>query len=279
MEYLIELGNYNNEQSLHKLIACLKSAFPKSKKFTAEFLKWQYLDNPNGEVVSFNAWTEDGIMAAHYATIPIRMIIGGKIEKGLLSLNTATHPDHQGKGLFTKLANTTYDYAKDNGFKFVIGVANANSTHGFLKKLKFYLVSPLIVKVGVGDAYKKEVGSDKNRVFYDKETMAWRLKCPQFKYTSNGNTIYGSIDKPLFHTSVGRLPENVSREDLGLMESFDMFNLYIGIGADLGGFYVNLPKFVKRSPFNLVFRDLTEGGLPVITKDKVFFQLIDFDVA
>lgn len=277
-DYIIKKSQFERD-GFEMLIGLFNQSFPKAHKFTNDFLKWQYLDNPNGKVVSFNAWTEEGEMAGHYATIPIKMMIGGCVEKGLLSLNTATHPKHQGKGLFVKLATTTYDYAKMNDFKFVIGVANANSTHGFIKRLGFDMIASLEVKIGIGDAYAKEMTEGKNYVFYDPEILAWRLKCPQFSYSSKGDTIYGSIDKPLFHTSVGKLPVGITKEDMGLKKTFDVFNLYVGIGANLGGYYFNLPKFIKRSPFNLIFRDLTGGDLPKITKDNLFFQLLDYDVA
>ena len=54
--------------------------------------------------------------------------------------------------------------------------------------------------------------------------------------------------------------------------------LYVGIGADLPWSYCRVPSFVKHSPFNLVFCDLTNGNLPKMTADNVFYQLLDFDV-
>ena len=42
---------------------------------------------------------------------------------------------------------------------------------------------------------------------------------------------------------------------------------------------LNVPKFIRPSPFNLIFMDLTEGKLPKVTKENIFFQLFDFDVA
>ena len=45
------------------------------------------------------------------------------------------------------------------------------------------------------------------------------------------------------------------------------------------GIYCGVPKFVEHSPFNLIFRDLTNGSLPEVAKDNILFELIDFDVA
>ena len=278
MKYIIKYGEYDDHLLL-SIVNLFHDSFPWTDKFTKEYLIWQYLDNPNGTVVSYNAWTQEGELAAHYAAIPIKMIIGGQEEYGLLSLNTATHPEHQGQGLFVKLASATYDFAKENGYKFVIGVANENSTHGFLKRLGFELIAPLDVKIGFGDAYVNTIPDGMNRVKYDGNYLSWRLRCPQYSYTAKDGTIYGSIDKPLFHTAVAKMPEGIAATDLGLKKTLNIFNLYIGLGTKLGGFYFNLPKFVKRSPFNLIFKDLTNGGLPKITKDNIFFQLLDYDVA
>lgn len=263
-----------------EILSLMNSVFERKTKFTEPFLRWQYLDNPNGPVVGYNAYAEDGTLAAHYATVPILMHLGGRTVKGLLSLNTATHPNHRGKKLFTCLAEKTFEYAKDSGYSFIIGVANANSTHGFLKHLGFSFVAPLKVKVGVGEPFRDAIPDEMNRVFYDKAMLKWRLACPEFRYSSIGRSIYGSIGVPLFHTAVGKLPDGISKDQLGLPKAFDIFNLYVGLGLKkIPGIYVDLPKFIKRSPFNLIFKDLTGGQLPVLTQDNTFFQLLDFDVA
>lgn len=281
MNYKIEIGDYSTPRSITQLRELFDATYgvDKAIKLSSEFLKWQYLDNPNGKVVSFNAWAEDGEMAGHYATIPVKMMLGGKVEMGLLSLNTATHPKHQGKGLFTKLANATYDYAKENGYKFVIGVANANSTHGFLKKLRFYLVAPLEVKVGMGNPFANVDMTEKNHCYYDQETLKWRLACPSFSYTYKGNAILGSRNEPCFKTCVAPMPTGIDVKALELKSEGSLFRLYVGLGIKTSGMYVNLPKFIKRSPFNLIFRDLTDGELPKLTTENIVFTLMDYDVA
>src|SRR5215467_4083405 len=80
------------------------------------YLQWLYRDNPCGHVVGFNAYAGDEL-AAHYATIPVEATLDGAPARGLLSLNTATHPTHQGKGLFTRLAERTYARASELGYE------------------------------------------------------------------------------------------------------------------------------------------------------------------
>lgn len=98
-EYSISYCNYYSDGALDELVSLMNASFPDCP-FCKEYYRWQYEENPNGKVVSFNAYAENGQLAAHYAAIPIKMILNGKQELGLLSLNTATHPLHQGKKLF-----------------------------------------------------------------------------------------------------------------------------------------------------------------------------------
>lgn len=279
MEYNIE-HMPATEEAISEVMTLLHLTFPdKSEKFSFEYLKWQYLDNPRGTVVAYNAYTQDGQIAAHYATIPISLVVDKQEVKGLLSLNTATHPQHRGKRLFTILAQHTYDYGKAMGCKFVIGVANANSTHGFLKHLGFYLIAPLDVKVGIGSPYKHVLPIGKNHIYYDDSSLRWRLQCPYFSYSMKGETIYGDINKPLFHTAIARIHDNSVIKQLNLTSPTIVFTLFIGLGYKLKSTFFKLPKFIKRSPFNLIFKDMSDGSLPKMTPENIVFQLIDFDVA
>ena len=274
MDYRIEQVK-TDVSALGEILQLMRLAFEgHAEKFSPDYMKWQYADNPVGEIVGFNAYMGD-VLAAHYVTMPIYMNIEGKKTLGVLSLNTATHPEHRGKRLFTILAEKTYQYAAENGYKFVIGVANAQSTHGFIKHLGFKLIGPLTFKVGVGRNLYQRKDYTFTR-YWDKEIMDWRLKNPSMEYYKNGDVIVSPI-KPGFK-------KLVYHDGAGLVNLKKLhgrpFNLYIGYGADLKkGLYCGVPKFVEHSPFNLIFRDLTGGTLPEVTKDNILFELIDFDVA
>lgn len=264
-----------DESSLNEILQLMRLAFEgHAEKFNLDYMCWQYADNPVGKIVGFNAYMGD-VLAAHYVTMPIYMNIEDKKTLGVLSLNTATHPEHRGKRLFTILAEKTYEYAAEKGYKFVIGVANAQSTHGFLKHLKFKLIGPLTFKVGVGQNLFNRTEYTYTR-YWDKEIIDWRLKNPSMEYYKNGDMIVSPI-KPGFKKLV--YYDKDSLVSLNKLQGRP-FNLYIGFGADLSkGVYCGVPKFIEHSPFNLIFRDLTNGTLPEVTKDNILFELIDFDVA
>ena len=113
----VETSNH----AIREIANLLRLVFPKTKKYSEAFINWQYANNPNGKVCGCNAY-ENGQLVAHYAVIPIFANVFGKLEKGFLSLNTATHPNHQGKKLFTTLADMTYKSAAAEGGGFVIVV-------------------------------------------------------------------------------------------------------------------------------------------------------------
>lgn len=243
-------------------------------KFSLDYLRWLYVENPVGTVEGFNAYA-DNVLVAHYVTVPVYMNIEGKKTLGVLSLNTATHPDFRGKGLFTMLAERTYQFAIEKGYKFVIGVANANSTCGFVKHLKFESIGPLAFKIGIGTNIYPQCDYTYTH-HWNQEIMDWRLKNPSMRYYKNENLIVSPIGigfkKLMCHNEadLATLPKLYLRP----------LNLYVGCGAMLNkGIYVNLPSIIKHSPFELIFRDLTGGSLPEMTKNNTLFELLDFDVA
>lgn len=262
-----------SENSLKNVVDLLDKVFPKTDKFTYDFIKWQYKDNPNGEVVGYDAYA-DHVLVAHYATIPIVMNLYGHERKGLLSLNTATHPDHRGKRLFSILADKTFAFAQDLGYEFVIGVANANSTYGFLKNLGFYFISPLDVKIGFGN-YR--INTDvKCYVEWSEEAFKWRSSNPSFNYYVKGDVLF--TNKIL---GVKAALKSLSKREVEYTEKrteyfFHPMNLYVGLGR-VGGMYIDVPSIIERSPFNLIFRDL-KGDIPKIKKEDISFELFDYDV-
>ena len=94
-----------DERALDAYVSLFKTCFPTAKHLDKEYLTWLYADNPTGRVVGFDAFDE-GRLAAHYSCIPADLTLNGKIVRGLLSLNTATHPDlrcRKGRGVRLRL--------------------------------------------------------------------------------------------------------------------------------------------------------------------------------
>lgn len=87
--------------------------------------------------IGFMAFASSGQPAAYYGVFPIQVTMNGQQHLAAQSGDTMTDPDHQRKGLFTRLARKTYDLAATEGVRFVFGFPNENSYHGFASKLNW----------------------------------------------------------------------------------------------------------------------------------------------
>ena len=249
----------------------LSLVFPDAHLHTRDYLTWLYRDNPAGKVVGQDAWLNNELVA-HYATIPVSYSFFGRDVLGLLSLNTATREDHQGKGLFTKLAEETYIQGQASSFEFVIGVANQNSTHGFVNKLGFQLVCPLDAQIGFG-SIEPTTRKLKVQSVWDDARLKWRLSNPAHRYFKRGDGVYTNAGilgiKALITSRFGG-------RDLPIEERRSP-TLRIGLNQfSKRGNYVNIPNRLRPSPLNLIYRNLQKSNQYLSSSD-VGVELLDFD--
>ncbi|PKP30849.1 MAG: hypothetical protein CVT99_11055 [Bacteroidetes bacterium HGW-Bacteroidetes-16] len=261
----------------------LNIVFPNTNVNSVEYLDWEYNHNPEGNAIGFNAYL-DNCLAAHYVTQPIKASINGVETRGLLSLNTATHPDHRGKKLFTILAEMTYEYAAKEGYSFVIGVANQNSIRGFVKHLGFDLIKPLDVKIGLGIHEEFQNYTYSFFRVWDRKSINWRLSNPIKKYRvkkKNESTyILAQTGKWGINAIIGVF-DNIQSEEINFVNKGLTSNVYIWMGVNdritwKKSAYISFPNRLKPSPLNLIFKDLTNSGL-VLNSETIKFQCIDFD--
>lgn len=283
MDYKISRMDFSNSEDLDKLICLQNTVYEGKHIFTENSFKHWYLDNPNGRVVSYNALC-GGSIVAHYALIPIKMNFDGDVQPGLLSMATVTHPEHRGKGLFKTLAKTSFEYAVTAGYKFVIGVANANSFPGFVKYFDFKEISKLDVLIGTSNEIEPD-GDRKIKIYWDEAGYKWRIG--RMGYSKDMKAVYGTKSfwkfkkAPLIKTFLGCVDrETLKKINIPHSNISRPFNLYVGLGSNACNIgYKKLPSFIEHSPFHLIYMDLTKGTLPEVNKDNFFFQLMDFDVA
>ena len=275
-----------SDKEIEKTVLLLKLVWP-DIGFTKDYLNWLYRENPLGKAEAYNVWN-NGEIIAHYAAIPIKVKLFGSLEKGLLSLNTAIHPSHQGKGYFNILATRTYENAQKNGVNFVIGVANAISTLLFQMQLGFQRVCPLTVKIGFGAV--KRISINPRELQYvpcwDEKILSWRIQRPKSKYniykTNNSNAIYSSTNK--YGIWANMYEGDLNLTNIKLLKSpthlrWNPLTVWIGLNSNCDwskSLYINLPECFKPSPLNLIFKDLT-GLERTLAPEKILFSLIDFD--
>jgi GNAT superfamily N-acetyltransferase len=268
-------------------VSLFEKCFPTAKKYSPDYLDWLYRCNPDGQVVGYDARDGDRL-AAHYACIPARARIGSQEVKVLLSLNTATHPDYQGKGLFTQLAERTYAAGAALGYDCVYGVANANSTPGFIRKLKFQLVGPLQAMAGVGSlgiAFT-ELNALQFRRSWSPQALKWRCASPVNPVVVRKRLDHTTFLAPALLGGTCMAAAEIGGEVSVSTASVDMkcgfaspLRLFIGLippAAQRRALYVDIPQMFRPSPLNLIYRSLS-GRVESIDLDTVFFNFLDFD--
>lgn len=99
-----------------------------------EHYRWKFIDNPDGPPVI--AVAEDaGRLVGQYALWPTQLRLGSVVVLGAQSLDTMTHPDYRGQGIFAALAEQCMKYAAVKGIAALYGFPNENSYPGFVRKL------------------------------------------------------------------------------------------------------------------------------------------------
>ncbi len=242
--------SYNRLNDYEKL---LKICFP-GKKFSKEYLNWLYFKNPLGHVVGFDALYK-GAVIAHYACIPT------KVDNfiGLLSLNSATHPDFRSQGLHVKLAKMTNEYAQ-NDFDFVIGVANNNSAKNYMNKLDFVSLGKLNLRWGL--LARSSTGVRK----WTSEEIDWRLNSPKTKFKAFKN----SKNNIYMYCYLNKLPIKLKAQVILDHEKFPIapkkFMLPVGFTVDFNlnsRIIFQLPEILKPSPLILIFKQLNSKKINI----------------
>lgn len=263
----------------------MQHCFPSANKYNLKYMSWLYSKNPDGTVFGYDAFSNNRL-AAHYACIPVQIRLFGNIANALLSLNTATHPDFQRKGLFTKLAELTYKDATDSGYSCVFGVANTNSTPGFCHKLGFQLVAPLEARLGIGHCppLKKTNSLTQFERHWSSSSLAWRCANPSNPiYGINRGSSFRFYAKakgaivPVFAELI--LPRAISYHYEDKPPLLSPFKLYIGLQPSksyLNWRYVNIPKYLRPSPLNFIFLPLNMNEKEM-DANTINLSFLDFD--
>ncbi len=274
-----------SKEGLKKTASFLGVVFSKPSLFVADLLHWQYVLNPSGKAIGFNAFTQNGEIAAHYAVQPFTILLNGKEIKAALSLNTATGPRHQGKKLFTTLAELTYKKAAENGVELIVGVANSKSIHALEKKLGFINYGPLSVGVGLNKPLK--ILLDSKIAFQVKRTnreLDWRLSHPLKKYSvfqkDGALEVLSASEYWNIQIQMSVL-NNVFLSDLSaeFKQNRSLFKVWMGLTPSFTKHpkgFLDVPIKFRPSPLYLSMKKLS-GAVELPIRDEILFQAMDFD--
>lgn len=139
----MEIKPYQNGDE-EEILKLFEKAF--NRKMTASFWQWRYNQNPFCSHKMIYCMYDGDNMVGHYAVSPVHMKINGQQTLNALSMTTMTHPDYNGKGIFSTLASKLYaDIHSTYGVEAVYGFPNLNSHYGFIKKLGWHDISEVPV--------------------------------------------------------------------------------------------------------------------------------------
>ncbi len=95
--------------------------------------RWKHMTNPFGASYVYLAHDERGQVAGMRAFMQWRFQAGGQPVRAVRAVDTATHPDHQRRGIFTMLTLHTLHEVEKDGVGMVFNTPNQQSMPGYLK--------------------------------------------------------------------------------------------------------------------------------------------------
>jgi GNAT superfamily N-acetyltransferase len=96
------------------------------------FFRWKHVDNPFGASPAWVA-VDDGRILGFRTFLRWELRRDGTVLRAVRAVDTATHPDAQGRGLFRLLTTHALDEVRAEGVDFVFNTPNDQSRPGYLK--------------------------------------------------------------------------------------------------------------------------------------------------
>jgi GNAT superfamily N-acetyltransferase len=96
-----------------------------------EFFRWKHLESPFGRSYMLVA-EEDGRIVGLRAFMRWRFRVGGRVLRAVRAVDTATHPDYQGRGIFSRLTHKAVEDLSGQA-DLIFNTPNDQSLPGYLK--------------------------------------------------------------------------------------------------------------------------------------------------
>ena len=96
------------------------------------FYRWKHHENPFGASPAWVALDGDRIVGLRI-WLRWRFVQGGRRWEAVRAVDTATHPDYQGRGIFRRLTTTSLEDLQSEGIAHVFNTPNEQSRPGYLK--------------------------------------------------------------------------------------------------------------------------------------------------
>lgn len=239
------------EQDIPEILEVLRASLGEtSSKKTEAVWRYKHVENPFGKSLVLVAVENDSIIGVR-ALMRWKWQLGKKVFSTFRAVDTATHPKHQGKGVFKKLTLQAIEIVKENGDDFIFNTPNTQSLPGYLKmgwesvnklKIQIKLANPIhwltnyrsetfydIDNIDCGDQATNlipkfnNLKAGENKLFTLKslEYLQWRYENnPLQKYEVKGDQDYyiaGYIKEHKYFKEL-RITEHIFNDDTGFQK-------------------------------------------------------------
>jgi GNAT superfamily N-acetyltransferase len=257
----------------------LRLVFPKARHLTPSYLAWQYAANPDGEAVAYSAFAGD-VLVGHLAGMALAARIEGEVRRGLLLLNSAVHPKHRRRGLMSRLSEAIFEEGARRGFAFSISTGNRYSSKPLLTRYR--QIGLLEARVGIGRPRRGMPVPDPSFArIWSEEALRWRLANPESRYAvqrhEDGIAVSAGGGLPGIGALLYQGPGDPAVADDGPLHG--PVRLWLGLDPGIAwrrSAFLPIPQWLRPSPLNLFFRDLTGGGFAP-DPGRLIFRALDFD--
>ncbi|HYD39156.1 MAG TPA: GNAT family N-acetyltransferase [Allosphingosinicella sp.] len=264
--------------SLQQVSRLLRLVFPKAGHLTPAYLDWLYAANPDGAAIACSAFAGD-VMVGHLGTLAMRARVEGEERRGLLLLNSAVHPQHRRRQLMSRLSEAIFPEGVRHGYSFCISTGNRYSTLPLLTRFK--MLRPLEARIGLGTPRLggRDFRPSFERLWSD-EALRWRLANPEAGYAARraGPDVLVTAPAGLgVEAILYNGPGNPGAAEANAPQG--SLRLWLGLDPAIDwarSAFLPIPRFLRPSPLNLLFRDMSGTGL-LPDPDRIIFRGLDFD--
>ena len=182
VSYVVRQYEVTDEDAVLRLLRITLGAGPIGQR-TAAFFRWKHLDNPFGPSLMLVADAGGEIIGLR-AFMRWRFDATGQDVRAVRAVDTATHPDHQGRGIFSRLTSEAIDLLRGDT-DLIFNTPNEKSLPGYLK-LGWRIVgrAPVLLRIKHPLRLLRNLSSVRNRTVerpmdYDRSmtseasTVAW----------------------------------------------------------------------------------------------------------
>ncbi|MTI19605.1 GNAT family N-acetyltransferase, partial [Fulvivirga sp. RKSG066] len=180
------------ENDIPSIVELLKSSLGESLMPKSEaYWRWKHIDNPFGTSPVLVAEREHKIIAVR-AFMRWDWQYNSSQIKAIRAVDTATHPDFQGQGLFKKLTLTLLEQCKNDGIDIIFNTPNSKSKPGYLK-MGWQEVGKLPIQLRLKRPFSvlKNKFITKPTVFVELETDAFDLQVALDKFDGSFHSSQG----------------------------------------------------------------------------------------